>query len=66
MKREGRTVGSKKKRSYTKPTATKLTQKRAKRFVLERTGGSNPEAEEVLQSLRGEQQPKNKRFRKAS
>jgi hypothetical protein len=66
MKKEGKAVGSKKKRSYTKPTATKLTQEQAKRFVVECTGCSNPEAEEVLQSLRGEQQPKNNRFRKAS
>ncbi len=39
------------KKSYSKPTARKLTQEQAKKLIVDRTGCSDPEATKVMDSL---------------
>ncbi|HZZ16983.1 MAG TPA: hypothetical protein VFE08_13590 [Candidatus Sulfotelmatobacter sp.] len=59
------------KKEYCSPTLTKLAEDEAKKFVTDRTNCSDEEAQDVLESLREEQQDKKKegqkkRDRKAS
>jgi hypothetical protein len=61
MKKEnGRLSSKKKKRPYSPPTMTKLTPEQAKQFVVEHANCSDREAEDLLESLRREQQMKQK------
>jgi hypothetical protein len=50
----------KKKKSYLPPTLTKLTPEQARRFVIDHSNCSDQEALELLESLRREQQQKEK------
>jgi vacuolar-type H+-ATPase subunit H len=52
------------KKVYSAPTLTKLAEDKAKKFVAERTNCSDEEAQDVLESLREEQQDSNKEVQK--
>lgn len=52
------------KKSYSPPTVSKLTEDEAKKFVADRTNCSDEEAQDVLESLREEQQDKKKEGQK--
>jgi vacuolar-type H+-ATPase subunit H len=52
------------KKVYAAPTLTKLAEDEAKKFVTERTNCSDEEAQDVLESLRDEQQDSNKEVQK--
>jgi hypothetical protein len=52
------------KKVYSAPTLTKLAEDEAKKFVTDRTNCSDEEAQDILESLREEQQDKKKEDQK--
>jgi hypothetical protein len=65
MKNESDLFGFTRKKPYAAPTVTRLTQEQARKLLVNRTGCSDLEATEVLESLSRNQSGTTKQCRKA-